>query len=115
MDNDKAARPQPPIDRPDPAEEPAAGSVGDARPSDAADTPAAAPALAEAAEPAGDEAAAAPPKPRVIVMHASVGSGHRSAAMAVAQAFELLSGRGGGRPSRYRRCRRRRVPSRCAA
>ncbi len=114
MDNDKAARPQPPIDRPDPAEEPPAGSVGDARPSDAADTPAAAPALAEAAEPAGDEAAAAPPKPRVIVMHASVGSGHRSAAMAVAQAFELL-GRGGGRPSRYRRCRRRRVPSRCAA
>ncbi len=90
MDNDKAARPQPPIDRPDPAKEPPAGSVGDARPSDAADTPAAAPALAEAAEPAGDEAAAAPPKPRVIVMHASVGSGHRSAAMAVAQAFELL-------------------------
>lgn len=31
-----------------------------------------------------------PPKPRVIVMHASVGSGHRSAAYAIAQAFELL-------------------------
>lgn len=30
------------------------------------------------------------PKPLVIVMHASVGSGHRSAANAVAQAFELV-------------------------
>lgn len=29
-------------------------------------------------------------RPTVLVMHASVGSGHRSAAMAVAQAFELL-------------------------
>lgn len=33
---------------------------------------------------------AEPPHPHVIVMHASVGSGHRSAANAVAQAFELL-------------------------
>ena len=86
MDTDKAARPQPLIDRPGEAEEPPSGPVGNARPSDAADTPAAAPALSDTAEPAGDEAAA-PPKPRVIVMHASVGSGHRSAAMAVAQAF----------------------------
>ena len=31
-----------------------------------------------------------PVKPTVIVMHASVGSGHRSAAYAVAQAFELM-------------------------
>ena len=30
------------------------------------------------------------PSPLIIVMHASVGSGHRSAANAVAQAFELL-------------------------
>lgn len=30
------------------------------------------------------------PKPTVIVMHASVGSGHRSAAMAVAEALEIL-------------------------
>ncbi|BAK44346.1 glycosyltransferase [Eggerthella sp. YY7918] len=30
------------------------------------------------------------PKPLVIVMHASVGSGHRSAANAIAQAFELM-------------------------
>ncbi len=89
MDTDKAARPQPLIDRPGEAEEPPSGPVGNARPSDAADTPAAAPALSDTAEPACDEAAA-PPKPRVIVMHASVGSGHRSAAMAVAQAFELL-------------------------
>lgn len=36
------------------------------------------------------DALAAPRKPRIIVMHASVGSGHRSAAMAIAQAFELL-------------------------
>ncbi|MEG2025290.1 MAG: glycosyltransferase [Gordonibacter sp.] len=31
-----------------------------------------------------------PVPPTVLVMHASVGSGHRSAAMAIAQAFELL-------------------------
>lgn len=31
-----------------------------------------------------------PTRPTVLVMHASVGSGHRSAAMAIAQAFELL-------------------------
>lgn len=31
-----------------------------------------------------------PKKPLIIVMHASVGSGHRSAANAIAQAFELL-------------------------
>ena len=42
-----------------------------------------------------DDGALAPPedelkKPLVIVMHASVGSGHRSAAYAVAQAFELM-------------------------
>ena len=90
MDNDKAAPPQPPIDRPGPAEEPPAGPIVDARPSDAAGTLAAAPALPDAAGSANDGAPAAPPKPLVIVMHASVGSGHRSAAMAVAQAFELL-------------------------
>ena len=36
------------------------------------------------------EADPEPVKPTVIVMHASVGSGHRSAAYAVAQAFELM-------------------------
>ena len=53
-------------------------------------------ALDEAVSPAS-EAQAAPegapsggPRRRVIVMHASVGSGHRSAANAVAQALELL-------------------------
>ena len=41
---------------------------------------------AETLTPAEDE----PRKPTVVVMHASVGSGHRSAAYAVAQAFELM-------------------------
>lgn len=44
------------------------------------------------ATPAAAPPPLAPPsaRPTVLVMHASVGSGHRSAAMAVAQAFELL-------------------------
>lgn len=51
----------------------------------------------EAIEPATDQSETAPAidtteahRPTIIVMHASVGSGHRSAAKAVAQAFELL-------------------------
>lgn len=44
---------------------------------------------ADAPAPAGEDAPP-PLRPRVIVMHASVGSGHRSAALAIAQAFELL-------------------------
>lgn len=43
----------------------------------------------DAPAPAGEDAPS-PLRPRVIVMHASVGSGHRSAALAIAQAFELL-------------------------
>ena len=39
---------------------------------------------------ASNETAEEPLRPRVIVMHASVGSGHRSAANAIAQAFELM-------------------------
>lgn len=46
--------------------------------------------LAAAEAEAEPEPEAAPVKPTVIVMHASVGSGHRSAAYAVAQAFELM-------------------------
>ena len=50
---------------------------------------------AEPSAPASDPASDAPalperPRTTVIVMHASVGSGHRSAANAVAQALELL-------------------------
>lgn len=66
-------------------------------------------ALAPESEPASilladaDGGALAPPedeptKPTVIVMHASVGSGHRSAAYAVAQAFELMRDADGERP-----------------
>ncbi len=51
----------------------------------------------EAIEPTADQPDTAPAidtaethRPTIIVMHASVGSGHRSAAKAVAQAFELL-------------------------
>lgn len=40
------------------------------------------------------EAGSSPVRPLVIVMHASVGSGHRSAANAIAQAFETLSQNG---------------------
>ncbi len=53
---------------------------------------------AEPSAPASDPASDAPalperPRTTVIVMHASVGSGHRSAANAVAQAFELCATR----------------------
>lgn len=43
-----------------------------------------------ATDPTRDDAEK-PDKPLVIVMHASVGSGHRSAAKAVAQAFEIMA------------------------
>ena len=77
MDIDEAAAPQSPYENPEGALAPSADGEehGD--------------------EPVGlvvadPEPEPEPPKPRVIVMHASVGSGHRSAAMAVAQALELL-------------------------
>ena len=38
-----------------------------------------------------DQAGQAPGRPVVIIMHASVGSGHRSAANAIAQAFQMLA------------------------
>lgn len=49
---------------------------------------AAAPATGGASCP--DDESANAPRPTIVVMHASVGSGHRSAANAVAQAFDLL-------------------------
>ena len=49
---------------------------------------AAAPATGGASRP--DDESANAPRPTIVVMHASVGSGHRSAANAVAQAFDLL-------------------------
>ncbi|WP_281654609.1 glycosyltransferase [Eggerthella sinensis] len=66
---------------------PAAGPVPD--------EPSASAAVASTELAVGDDTALAPaeeapPKPTVIVMHASVGSGHRSAAYAIAQAFELI-------------------------
>ena len=59
------------------------------------DEPSASAAAASTELAVGDDTALAPaeeapPKPTVIVMHASVGSGHRSAAYAIAQAFELI-------------------------
>ena len=105
MDIDEAAAPQPAYKNPDAADAPAAPSGRtapassdgvEARPGTGEDLQAA-PAGGDACgeEPvslvvAEPEPAPEPPKPRVIVMHASVGSGHRSAAMAVAQALELL-------------------------
>ena len=52
--------------------------------------PAASTEMAEPASPVGDAPAEEPVRPTIIVMHASVGSGHRSAANAIAQAFEIL-------------------------
>ncbi|MCI2242220.1 MGDG synthase family glycosyltransferase [Adlercreutzia faecimuris] len=95
-----------------PADAPSAGALA---PADAALAPADAPDAAPATGPAGaaalapaapEELVAAPAeqdpaRPVVLVMHASVGSGHRSAAEAVAQAFELLRddpAHGGGLP-----------------
>ena len=49
---------------------------------------AAAPATGGASRP--DDESANAPRPTIVVMHASVGSWHRSAANAVAQAFDLL-------------------------
>lgn len=82
MEKTAEATTQPPDRIPD------AAGLSDCRPDP---EPAAGNALA-AAEPDAPPAAPEllPPKPTVIVMHASVGSGHRSAANAIAQAFELL-------------------------
>lgn len=48
------------------------------------------PALAKTALDATEAPEPEPAKPTVVVMHASVGSGHRSAALAIAQAFDIM-------------------------
>ena len=85
MDNEtKSTPPSPDVEKPgassDEALEARAGQSLEAEAEPAADA-----ALAPV-EPESEE----PRKPLVIVMHASVGSGHRSAANAVAQAFDLM-------------------------
>ena len=100
MDNDEAAAPHPPY-HPDDAHANAAAAACDTPAEPKADAPSTSSApnadahsslIGDGQHDAPAELAVADeaPKPLVIVMHASVGSGHRSAAMAVAQAFELM-------------------------
>ena len=86
MDTDETARPHPPCNQ---TSAPDAADGNLLAPAEAPPEGPAAPGDGSICE---DHAPAAGAKPLVIVMHASVGSGHRSAANAVAQALELLRG-----------------------
>ena len=95
MDKDEAAVPQPPHTQLSVADAAEGGSrAPEASAPEALEPEVLAPEASAPAEAAGPldiaPVISEPAKPLVIVMHASVGSGHRSAANAVAQAFELV-------------------------
>lgn len=91
MDTDASALPQPSHNAlSDSDGAPSAPEAASPRSGEGAPTAAAGPAADEGPAEQSALAVASPEKPLVIVMHASVGSGHRSAANAVAQAFELV-------------------------